>query len=296
MNTNYFRVAFTLVELLVVIAIIGILIAMLLPAVQSVRESARRTTCANHEKQIGLAFHNHYSSFGHFPDGGEYWNTNRTMVAGVPASSPNQNWGWAFQILPFIEQSNLWLLDSDRELRESPVKIYFCPSRRSPMQKFDSRYGNSYQIDYAGNGGISRVEPAAGSFGNGNDGTVVRRPNPGNSSRSEKVDFGIISDGTSNTLLIGEKYVRPDHLNLRTQDEDQGYVSGWDWDTIRWAFNPPLAPRVGLTAYDRFGSYHRGGMNALGCDGSVHFISNDIEQTVFTALATRNGKEITGWP
>ena len=217
------------------------------------------------------------------------------MVSGKPAVSPNQNWGWAFQLLPFIEQANVWGLPDDRAVRESGVEIYFCPSRRSPQQVYDGRYGNSYQIDYAGNGGVSRTEPAAGSYGNGRDGTVVRRPDV-NPNRSSKVKPSNITDGTSKTLLLGEKYIRPDHLGMRQADEDQGYVSGWDWDTIRWAFLPPLGPRDGVWAADRFGSYHVGGMNATMCDASVHHISNDIDADVFTAISTRAGDEVVELP
>jgi hypothetical protein len=195
-----------------------------------------------------------------------------------------------------LERTNLWVLPSDREVRESAVEAYFCPSRRAPMQKFDRRYGDSYQIDYAGNGGISRVEPAAGSFGNGKDGTVVRRPNKANINRSSVVRFANISDGSSNTLLAGEKYIRPDYLDRTTADEDQGYISGWDWDTIRWAFNPPLAARKGQNGIDRFGSYHPAGMNGLICDGSVHFIPNNVDPDVFLAICTRSGGETVELP
>ena len=296
MSKTNSRVAFTLVELLVVIAIIGILIALLLPAVQAAREAARRTECINNLKQIGLAFHNHHDTFHHFPDGGEYWNTNRTMISGNPAVSPSQNWGWAYQVLPFMEQENLWILQNDREVRESPIATYFCPSRRAPMQIFDRRYGDSYQFDYAGNGGVSRTEPAAGSYGNGRDGAVVRRPNQANTNRSAVVKFANITDGSATTLLVGEKYVRPDRLGFNQPDEDQGWVSGWDWDTIRWGFNPPLVARRGVWAPDRFGSYHPAGMNGLMCDASVQFFPNNTDANVFRAICTRYGGETVELP
>src|SRR5687768_15633603 len=113
------RAAFTLIELLVVIAIIAILIALLVPAVQKVRESASRTQCVNNLKQIGLAFHNHHDSLKAFPMAGNGTNA-RTMSGGLPATFLTQDWGWAYQILPYIEQENLWKNTNDQTVWQSP--------------------------------------------------------------------------------------------------------------------------------------------------------------------------------
>jgi prepilin-type N-terminal cleavage/methylation domain-containing protein len=131
------RRGFTLVELLVVIAIIGVLVALLLPAVQAARESARRIQCSNHLKQIGLAFHNHHDSLGHLPTGGWGWNYVGDPDGGF---SENQPGGWTYNILPYIEQQALREIGIGQmgplkqaelaRLVGTPIKFYHCPSRR----------------------------------------------------------------------------------------------------------------------------------------------------------------------
>jgi prepilin-type N-terminal cleavage/methylation domain-containing protein/prepilin-type processing-associated H-X9-DG protein len=277
------RRGFTLIELLVVIAIIGILIALLLPAVQRVRESANRTTCSNHLKQISLAFHHHHDVVGHFPDGGEYWDpakAPRTWSGPIPESAPKQNWGWAYQILPFVEQAALWELPNDTAVRGTLLELYFCPSRRRPMLVYDSRYGYSCMLDYAGNGGTDKTEPAAGSPGNGRNGVVVRRPGA-NVNRSMPVRLAIITDGAANTVLAAEKRMQVSFLGVSQPDDDQGYVCGWDQDEIRWAFDPPAQDVLSSTVWKQapawqFGSAHLSGMNTAFCDGSVRFIPYTI--------------------
>src|SRR5262245_27570222 len=186
--------AFTVIELLVVIAIIGVLVGLILPAVQGVRAAAARAKCQSHLQQIVYAAQFHLDTYGYFPDGGEYWNTSRSMAGGNPTIAPNQNWGWAFQLLPLIEQTPAWKAPSESDCRRTELKIYFCPARRAPEAIFDSRYGMSGSLDYAGNAGTTTYEQfpeppgvgTAGSYGNGRNGTIVRRPN-GTSTRSPRV-------------------------------------------------------------------------------------------------------------
>ena len=296
-----YRSAFTLIELLVVIAIIAILIGLLLPAVQRVREAGYRVQCANNLKQIGIACLSHHDHRRILPDGGEYWDPRpppnghpRSLAGNQPLAAPNQNWSWAYQILPYIEQESVWAHSSSQTVREAVIKIYFCPSRREPQRVRDDRYGQSGMMDYAGNGATDDVKDPqdsphafgrnSGSFGNGRNGMIVRRPN-GRWYRAEtsvRLTTASIPDGAANTILASEKRMRLAVLGGSHQDDDQGYVAGWDWDTIRWAAKPP-APDL-LTGSHRdqpyqFGSSHLGGFNAVFGDGSVRLIRFDVQSS-----------------
>jgi prepilin-type N-terminal cleavage/methylation domain-containing protein len=274
--------AFTLVELLVVIAIIAILIGLLVPAVQQVREAADRVQCQNNLKQIGLAFHNHHDTLKSFPTGGWYWWAPPTYLNGQPAVGAQQQAGWGFQILPYIEAKNLWrggaaTTNVKRQLlvTGTTVSLYFCPSRRGPQTVTfaDPSLFNGIPVPHA-------LSDYAGSNREGTG--VVCRFSPAR--------MADITDGTSNTLMVGEKRVNLLYLGQPQRGDDLGYAAGWDDNIVRSTSRTPHADSLNpdSTSRRRFGSSHLGGFYAVFADGSVRFIPFTIDRTVFAALGNKS--------
>jgi prepilin-type N-terminal cleavage/methylation domain-containing protein len=284
------RPAFTLVELLVVIAIIGILVALLLPAIQAAREASRRTQCANHLKQLGLGCQNHHSAIRIFPDGGEAYNVGRTLdppspaTNGVPVLAPKQSWGWLYQILPYIEQEPLYNNPSDSYIQGIAVKTFFCPTRRQPMV-----IGGRGVNDYAGNGGL--YTSSGWDWGNGQNGGVIVRQKCGGPCNTV-VSTALVTDGTANTIILGEKRLDSRAIGTAQCDDNEGHTSGWDWDIIRWGNDPPLPDRDATDQCEvLFGSAHPAGLHFAFCDGKVRFIGFDIDRLVFQRLCRRDDRE-----
>lgn len=272
------RAGFTLIELLVVIAIVAALLGLLLPAVQKAREAAARAKCQNNLKQFGLAFHNHHDQFNYFPTGGWDWDGVPTYANGQPLVGSQQPAGWGFQILPFIEATNTWrggqaTNDFDRTAIAigTPNPLFFCPSRRGEQTILFQFPG--YMNDQA-------VVTALCDYAASNsDGTGVVR-------QSYPKRFADMTDGSSNTFMIGDKRLNLKYLGRAQKDDDIGYTAGWDNDTIRSTSIPP-APDYTAPSGDgggRFGSSHTGVINVAFADGSVHTLPYSIAPTIFNYL------------
>lgn len=299
---------FTLVELLVVIAIIGVLVALLLPAVQAARESARRTQCSNHLKQMGLAFHNHEDSLKHLPTGGWGWNYVGDPDGGFAENQPG---GWTYNILPWIEQNNLREIGLGQpgplkqaelaRLVGTPIKFYHCPSRRTarlypitvqPVNAAAVTQGA--KLDYAVNCGDGGNERNGGSpTQTASDPATF----PGIHYDKSKIRLGEITDGLSNTIMIGEKYLNPDrYMTGNDAADNENLYVGFDNDNSRATGSGSFPPRQdtrGLSAHI-FGSAHTAGFQVVLCDGSVRMISYAIDQKNYQNLGNRmDGENIT---
>jgi prepilin-type N-terminal cleavage/methylation domain-containing protein/prepilin-type processing-associated H-X9-DG protein len=289
---KFWRRGFTLVELLVMVAIIAVLIALLLPAIQKVREAANRIECANNLKQIGAAFHMHQDTLRHFPTAGEHWSKAPTYLNGAPAVGMDQKAGWGFQILPYIDGIYAWKggdATTDNARQRVAVgtlnPVFFCPARRPPMTI-------AYQDNYISQGANDLVTHALCDFASNNlsdDSGVIRATGFG-------LPLGLadIMDGAASTLLVGEKRMNLFYLGKAGKesrwDDNEGYTSANDWDTMRNAHRAPLpdiraaSPEKG---FGQFGSSHPHGLNIAFADGSVHHVVFSIDPDVFARLGMR---------
>jgi prepilin-type N-terminal cleavage/methylation domain-containing protein len=301
------RSGFTLIELLVVIAIIAILIGLLVPAVQQVRSSAARAQCQNHLKQMGLGVHSFHDVHKYFPTAGSGAGA-RAVAGGAPVAPKSQTWGWMYQLLPFIEQAPLYNNTADNTIKQAVVPIYFCPARRSSVVL---ALPNGAVHDYIGNGGAGlnsfstpTWRPASSTVASNGGYGVISNVLAGSS--VQLVRMGIIIDGTSNTMLIGEKSLHTARYGGGGGNDNQGYWRGIDSDVLGGVYTPvsggtpppPYRPQKD-TAYagtynysgnfSLFGSAHEAGFNAVLCDGSVRMIGYSVDvNTVLVPLCVRN--------
>jgi prepilin-type N-terminal cleavage/methylation domain-containing protein len=345
------RRGFTLIELLVVIAIIGVLIALLLPAVQQAREAARRTQCSNNLHQIGLACHNFEATYGYFPQGPMDGDPQAITPAGAPnpagynylevppayggttccRAATRRGWNHFYHILPFMERNAVYDLGRDdppywpnvndnggeNEVAESVISAYFCPSRRDP-QRYPTT--NFSRLDYAGNAGFFQGEPIEGmgnvpspplgalpigdERANVNQGNTSGRKGmiiwPGFGARRKTRD---VIDGLAHTIIVAEKCLPTSRHGLDGGDNERWNNAGWDEDNIRFHFPPqsdvkalPTNSTGGVIWRRMFGSSHPDGINAVFSDGSVRYISFNVDANAFRLAIVADDGEATGNP
>ncbi len=327
------RNGFTLVELLVVIAIIGVLVALLLPAIQAAREAARRTQCINNLKQLALGCQNHHDTHGFFPSGGWGWEWVGDPDRGYGKEQPG---GWEYNLLPFFEQQALHDLGSDgqpdvytsrvqgpgaEQVVLQPLAMITCASRRPSEGTFPFGFSSTQQglnnsrtpdvagrSDYAINSGHAYCELRGGPDGYANAATYGGWPTAAELERltgvsyvRSEVSIRQISDGTTNTYLIGEKHVyHDDYLTGRDRGDNETWCTGFNNDNFRStgrlsggtiAEAVPIPDGSKIPPEDdnvyRFGSQHPGGANMSLCDGSVTTISFDVDWQVHRDLGNR---------
>lgn len=315
------RGGFTLVELLVVIAIIGMLVALLMPALQSAREASRRTSCGNKLKQLYTACASHLLLLGHYPTGG--WNA-ASGTSGMISPDRGADWrqpgGWAYTILPFMDEKNTYETVDTTVRNSLPVQVFACPTRRA-----SSLVSGTIMTDYAGNRGAwSSSSPLAATDTNrsttfGPPSTTVAIPltQSGATTASGTLNTtqqmfatgsaatgGIIfigsalmpariRDGASNTYLFAEKYVPQSAYTTGTTGYENPAYAGDSPDTLRGGHRLPLSDSTiwtGTAQAGSFGGPHPGVFNAAFCDGSVRPIAFDITAQTHFLLSAREDR------
>jgi prepilin-type N-terminal cleavage/methylation domain-containing protein len=301
------RRAFTLVELLVVIAIIGILIALLLPAIQAAREAARRNTCLNNIRQLAIAAQNHQDAHKKLPDAGHN-NDHATKdasgnnmdnppngpSAACPECTGRESWGWCYQIAPYIEFKEVHTNKTNSSARKTVVPIFYCPTRRQVRE-----YHNVGITDYAGNGGTHTSLATDGAFVRAFNQTATTKKAL---QRKLPKDF---SDGTAKTLMFGERQLNLAWIETSEDfgDNESCWGPGWDRDIMRWHYtnastsqwsgvnadvNDPTATPNNSTSLYGFGSSHAGGMAAAFADSSTRMITFETDKEMFRRACVRN--------
>jgi hypothetical protein len=293
--------------------------------VQKVREAAARMQCSNNLKQIGLAFHNHHDTLNQMPtaasDGSpqgqtfqtccNWSDTNAATLNATGQLDDRMGFSWLYQIMPYIEQDNLYKLPNLASLKATTVKAYYCPSARTP-----TAYNGNAKSDYAACNGVNGYD---------NNGAVVHTAIPFYSSYASypKVTIATMRDGTSNTLLVAEKWLHPLQQGRDGGDNESYVNAGFDEDIVRstggtygckYCMNSNSATSVTINRVPRanndapnpgtaatiwnqsFGGPHSGAIVIVLADGSVRNVSFSVDANVWAAIGSRSGGEALQLP
>jgi prepilin-type N-terminal cleavage/methylation domain-containing protein len=290
---------FSLIELLVVVAIIAVLVALLLPAVQKVREAAQRTQCANNLRQLGIALHNYENAYGYFP----------------AAGNASNDLGWHVYLLPYIEHDNLYKefdLSSSGTYTDTPgrrehaqlrINLFICPSSLTRRGTLQAEYeppaatgSPPWTTDYYGVLGPKGTNPITGqTYRWNNSGPHGGFAQQGPFQQGTPTRIAEIPDGTSTTLFVGE-LSWTDITGTRYRAWTRGCHAHTACASAKNIVNAPGVP--GVTIFDdmAFGSQHIGGTYFCMADGSVHFVPEGISLGVYYSLASRDGEEVAKLP
>jgi prepilin-type processing-associated H-X9-DG protein len=318
--TAWRRAGLTLVETLVVLAILAVSLGMLLPAVQRVREGANRAQCQNNLKQLGLAIHHHHATYSRFPSGGWGWSWVGEPDRGTDHRQPG---GWVYQLLSFLEQDGFQQLGAglprDQQfavkarLLTTTLPNFNCPSRRNggpypvgrsapcvnaelPPLLTRSDYacncgfaldseGQPVDDDQNGPGPATLSQGDAASFWKA---LPYNRIWTGVIFQRSEIRIADVSNGTSNTYLLGEKYLTPrSYFNGQDSGDNESMYVGFDNDISRSTVTPPARDTIEFPDAYRFGSAHYGGCNMLYCDGRVAIVGYDVNQQVHQRAGDR---------
>lgn len=300
---------FTLIELLVVIVIIAIMIALLLPAVQQAREAARRTSCRNNLRQLAIGLHNYHDIYSQFPYG---WDTHGAA--------------WSAMILPQIDQAPLyntlvfkeggdgnWYVNDSANERAcgTVLRVFRCASMAVPYHRKNSNIPNRVPVSYRGNASSEALSDDARTAPAGAASLEDTELN-GIFYGCSSIQFRDITDGTTNTIMVGESYTDPsflqhgnamDYWAIGSPQIDyfrcDGGENGTEYSEFVGTTSVPMNIRFSPAFGGRqkelsFGSYHEGGALFCFADGSVRFLSESIDFPLYQSLGSRNGGELVG--